>query len=322
MPLIDLPLEQLYTYRGRSPEPDDFSRFWTEALAELDHHEAAPVRRQADFQTNQASCWHLTFTGIGGADVHVKELRPRGWTEGDPSPAVIMFHGYGRSSGGWLEKAAWAAEGWSVFAMDVRGQGGASTDPGGVSGWTLQGHITRGLEDGPEQLFYRNVFLDAALLARLVCSDDTVDSSRVSTTGWSQGGALALVCAALEPRISRCAPVYPFLSDYRRVWEMDLAEASYQDIRRWFRRFDPRHEREESFFHTLGYIDIQHMMPWVRANVLMGTGLMDTECPPSTQFAAYNRLTSPKEVLVYPDFAHENLPGHPEAIFSFLTKGP
>ena len=41
----------------------------------------------------------------------------------------------------------------------------------------------------------------------------------------------------------------------------------------------------------------------------MYTGLMDTICPPSTQFAAFNKITSPKEVILYPDFGHENLPG-------------
>ena len=40
----------------------------------------------------------------------------------------------------------------------------------------------------------------------------------------------------------------------------------------------------------------------------MGVGLMDKICPPSTQFAAYNKITSPKSVLTYPDFGHEHLP--------------
>ena len=50
-----------------------------------------------------------------------------------------------------------------------------------------------------------------------------VDADRVAATGGSQGGALTLACAALEPRIKRAAPVFPFLCDYQRVWEMDLA---------------------------------------------------------------------------------------------------
>ena len=51
----------------------------------------------------------------------------------------------------------------------------------------------------------------------------------------------------------------------------------------------------------------------------MGTGLMDTICPPSTQFAAYNKIGAPKRMLVYPDFGHEWLPGFADQAFAFLA---
>jgi cephalosporin-C deacetylase len=47
---------------------------------------------------------------------------------------------------------------------------------------------------------------------------------------------------------------------------------------------------------------------------------MDTVCPPSSQFAAYNKIISPKTMAIYPDFGHEALPGHPDQIFQFQTK--
>ena len=50
----------------------------------------------------------------------------------------------------------------------------------------------------------------------------------------------------------------------------------------------------------------------------MAVGLMDTICPPSTQFAAYNRIRSKKEMLIYPDYGHEGLPGSGVAIYEFL----
>ena len=45
---------------------------------------------------------------------------------------------------------------------------------------------------------------------------------------------------------------------------------------------------------------------------------MDTICPPSTQFAAYNKISSPKSLLVYPDFGHEGLPQVNDHIYQFL----
>ena len=128
------------------------------------------------------------------------------------------------------------------------------------------------------------------------------------------------VTAALEPRIKRAAPLFPFLCDYQRVWEMDLAKDAYEEINLYFRRFDPRHERDRDTFTRLGYIDCQHLAPRIRAEVLMFTGLMDTVCPPSTQFAAYNKITSAKSMVIYPDFSHEALPDQGDLSFNFMQK--
>jgi cephalosporin-C deacetylase len=84
--------------------------------------------------------------------------------------------------------------------------------------------------------------------------------------------------------------------------------------------FDPRHEREEEVFQKLGYIDCQHLAPRIKAEVLMFTSLMDSICPPSTQFAAFNKITSRKDVVIYPDFGHENLPGMIDRVFGFLSR--
>jgi cephalosporin-C deacetylase len=202
--------------------------------------------------------------------------------------------------------------------MDCRGQGGESEDPGGVKGNTLKGHIIRGLSDAPEKLYYRQVFLDAAQLAGLAMGTEGVDFRRVGARGGSQGGGLTLACAALEPRIACLAPVFPFLTDYRRVWELDLAKRAYVELVEWFRRYDPMHEREEEVFTTLGYIDVQHLADRIRGEVMMGTGLMDETCPPSSQFAAFNKITAPKSLKVYPDFDHEILPGFDDIEFSFF----
>jgi len=320
MPLIDLPLSELRQYRGRNPRPADFDAYWAEAVRELDALDPEPrFVPSPDCTLPGAECFDLWFRGAGGARIHAKYVRPR---QGGPHPAVLNFHGYSGSSGDWFDKLAWVAAGFCVAALDCRGQGGLSEDNGAVQGATLRGHIVRGLEDpDPRKLLFRQIFLDTLQLARVVLRLPEVDSGRVSCAGGSQGGALALACGALEPRIRKVAAVFPFLCDYRRVWEMDLARGAYEELADHFRRFDPRHEREEEIFTRLGYIDCQHLAPRIKGDVLMFTGLMDTICPPSTQFAAYNRITARKDVVIYPDFGHEHLPGHPDRILRFLQPG-
>ena len=72
-------------------------------------------------------------------------------------------------------------------------------------------------------------------------------------------------------------------------------------------------------FEKLGYIDIQHLAPRIKAEVLWSIGLMDQVCPPSTQFAAYNKITSKKRMDIYPDFVHEHINGANDRIFAFLS---
>lgn len=320
MPLtFDLSLDELPSYAGRNPRPVDFDTYWDEGLAEMRAQDPELELQPAEFQTPFAQCSNLYFTGVGGARVHAKLLQPRNQSEN--GPGVLMFHGYNRDSGGWLEKLGYAAAGFTVAAMDCRGQGGFSEDKGGVQGYTLRGHIVRGLADpDPRKMAYRSIFLDTAQLAGIVMALDHVDADRVGATGRSQGGALTLACAALEPRLRRAAPVFPFLSDYQRVWELDLAENAYAELREWFRKFDPQHEREQEVFTRLGYVDVQHLASRVKAEVMMSVGLMDSICPPSTQFAAYNRITAPKSLQMFPDFGHEILPGNPEQIFEFMSR--
>lgn len=317
MPLqFDLPRSELDSYRGSSPKPATFDEFWVSARDELDSVDPAIQLAPAEFQTDYAQCHHLYFTGVRGARIHAKLLRP---VDGDgPAPAVLMFHGYSVDSGDWFDKLPYVAAGFVVAALDVRGQGGLSQDLGGHGGTTLNGHIVRGLEGPPEDMLFRHVFLDTAQLAGIVMDLPEVDADRVGATGASQGGALTIACAALEPRVRRAAPTYPFLSDYRRVWEMDKAEDAYAELREYFRRHDPLHERERAIFEQLGYIDIQFLAERIEADVLWGVGLMDEICPPSTQFAAYNRIESEKSLAEYPDFAHEHLPGHADTVFAFL----
>jgi cephalosporin-C deacetylase len=316
MPIVDMPLDELQQYQGINPKPDDFDIYWQCALDEMRAIDPQVELVPSAFQTPAVECFDLYFTGVRGARIHAKYLRPK-HAEG-PHPAVLRFHGYSGNSGDWIESLPFAAQGHSVAALDARGQGGLSEDTGGVKGNTLQGHIIRGLDDAPDNLMFRHIFLDTAQLAGIVMQQPEVDPKRVGAIGGSQGGALTLACAALEPRIKRLAPMCPFLCDYRRVWEMDLAKGAYEELKNYFRLFDPRHEREREVFTRLGYIDCQHLAPRIRGEVLIAIGLMDEICPPSSQFAAFNKITAPKEAMIYPDFAHEGYPGFMDRAFQFL----
>lgn len=318
MPCIDMPLEKLQVYQGCNPRPADFDEFWDAALAELDTIEPNPTFTPYPLPSKIADCYELTFTSTKGARIYAKFVKPKQIT--GKAPAILKFHGLSGDSYEWTKALPYVSQGFVVATMDCRGQGGRSQDVGGTLGTTYSTPFTRGLDGDAKDLHCKELFLDTVLLARIVMGLDYVDEERIGVTGGSQGGALTVACAALVPEIKLCAPIHPYLSDYKRVWNMDLDKGAYEGLRYYFRHFDPRHEKEEEIFTKLGYIDIQFLAPRVKAKVLWATGLMDTTCPPSTQFAAYNKMTCEKEMMIYPDYGHESMKGHDDIVFCFLSE--
>ncbi|MCK5735522.1 MAG: acetylxylan esterase, partial [Spirochaetaceae bacterium] len=58
----------------------------------------------------------------------------------------------------------------------------------------------------------------------------------------------------------------------------------------------------------------------IKGRVMMATGLADDVVPPSSQFAAYNKIESTKALRVFPDFGHETLKGFDDIEFSFFRE--
>ena len=135
-----------------------------------------------------------------------------------------------------------------------------------------------------------------------------IDLNRVYVNGASQGGGLGLVCCALNPDlISKASILYPFLSDFQKVWELGADEIAYEGLRYYTRWFDATGERTNEVFTKLGYVDVVSFASRVRCEVLFGTGLSDNICPPQTQMAVWNQLSCPKRHIFFPDFGHEEI---------------
>lgn len=260
----------------------------------------------------------MVFESFDGSNIYAKLLMPVTEVK---VPLVFQFHGYPGASRSFLELSGIVASNMAVVAMDCRGQGGKSHDQSQYKGPTVSGHIIMGLEsDSPDDLYYRKVFLDTVVLVNLMKTFPYIDEHRLYSNVASQGAALALVCAALNPEIKRTCALYPFLSDYRRVWNMNLDLEAYEGLRYFNKWFDPAGERTDAIFQKLGYIDVKNFAPLIKGGVMMATGLIDDVCPPSAQFAVYNNLTCEKEHHLYPNYTHELIRDFDDRIVQFLRK--
>jgi cephalosporin-C deacetylase len=160
--------------------------------------------------------------------------------------------------------------------------------------------MTQGI-DSPETYYYRRIMIDAARAVEAAASHPAVDPERIAATGCSQGGGLTIAAAALSKRVRFLMPDVPFLCHYRRATEITDTDP-YGEISRYIHT---RREAEENVFRTLSYFDGLNFASRTKAPALYSVGLMDTICPPSTVYAAYNWHAGPKEIHVYPYNNHE-----------------
>lgn len=300
-------MKELENYSGSGIKPSDFDAFWEDGLLEMESLPLDYILDPVDIPSQVANFYHLTFKGVGGATIHCQLITPKE-TAGRNFKGLLQFHGYHTDSGDFQDKIGWAAEGFVVLAMDARGQGGLSEDRTQTSGGVMKGLIIRGMEEGKNNLYFRQVFLDTAHVARILKSMDFVNENRIYAQGASQGGGLTIACAGLVPDLYRIYVSYSFLSDYRKAYSLGAQTSAFEEIPYWFQFRDPLHKREKEIFDTLEYIDIQHFAPRIKAEVCWAVGMQDTIVPPITQMATYNNITTKKNLIILPEYGHEYLP--------------
>lgn len=304
MPLFDFPLDKLRTYRPEVPEPADFDDFWRRTLADARSHPLdATFERLDDPAYRLTDVFDVTFRGFGGQPIKAWLLLPAGAST--PRPCLITFVGYGGGRGLPVEHLAPAAAGFAHFVMDTRGQG-SSWAPGDTfddagAGPQHPGFMTRGIES-PETYYYRRVFTDAVRAVEAAAAHPQIDAARLAVNGASQGGGIAIAAAALAPdRVRLLLADVPFLCHFRRATEL-IDKLPYAEIANYLK---VHRGRVAQVFATLAYFDGVNFAARVRAASLFSVGLMDMVCPPSTIFAAYNRITAEKDIRIYDYNEHE-----------------
>lgn len=147
-------------------------------------------------------------------------------------------------------------------------------------------------KEWPAQANFRQRYLDSLAAAKAALALPWVDHSRIYTFGEGFGGGLALMAASLLPEVSRCAALNPMPGDFAGLGITGMDE-----------------------------LDLASFVPHCRAEVLIGTCLMDNYAPPEGQAAIYNRLQCPKQWKIYPKYAHERVNFFENQMLCFFKNG-
>lgn len=304
MPVLDMPREKLESYLGCTPEPVDFDDFWDGELKKI--HDFDGEYFFTPYKTVAVGGYvieTLYFAAPDGSRICARVTRP---DRAEKMPVLFRFHGKSGKMSSVNSDLGYAAAGFAVISMDCRSQSGGSDDRTDRGLMTQSGLLVRGLSKGRDYLYYKDVFLDVVRLTDIIKKAPFCDAEKMFAYGGSQGGGLSVVCAALCPEIKAACCFMPYLSDYKRLYEMDLMKGAYGELNDYIRNFCPEEgAARDEMWTTLGYVDVQNFARRVKADVMWFTGLMDSTCPPSTQYACYNKLRCNKQAVVYTNHGHE-----------------
>lgn len=304
MPIVDLPLEELKAYHPDPNAPADLDQFWRETLAEAKQEPLNATLEQVDYPVAGLEVNRAYYDGWRGARICAWLIARTGARS---QPTMVFYHGYSGNKGQVYDYLGWALQGYTVVAVDVRGQSGDSSDSdlypsGHVTGW-----MTKGITS-PQTYYYRGVYVDCVRALDFAVSRPEVDANRIGIAGVSQGGGLSLAVAALDSRPKLSMPEVPYLCHFRRALEVSN-QNPYQELALYGNRYP---DRVETMFDTLTYFDNLNLADRIGCPVLTTVGLQDLICPPSTIFATYNRIQTEKELRIYPFGGHEAYPTHHE----------
>lgn len=156
-------------------------------------------------------------------------------------------------------------------------------------------YLRQSLEDR-DRYYMKHVYLGLSHCIDLLTSLPEWDGRNVIIQGGSQGGALALIGTALDPRITLCVANHPALSD------MGAGSAG---LTSGYPHFTPESGAySKECLQTLAYYDVVNFARHIETPVYMTWGYNDNTCPPTTSYAVWNVLQCPKESLLTPINEH------------------
>ena len=301
----------------------NFKNFWSKKINYINNiHIDYNIEQTKFSKFKNIEFYNLTFNSYDNSKIYakyIKNIKFRTKYPNRPIPILFYFHGYPASSRNWLEKSTFASLGYDVVAIDFRNQGGKSKDFG-KSDPSVFGHLTVGLDGNIEDMiFYKNI-LDSLILSKIVSSFEDINEKEIVSFGASQGGAFSIIFSTLNKNVTKCISLYPFLANFKNIYEKDNRKNAYGELTHHGRWFNTTGKNTEKFLNNLYYLDTINFAKNLKCSVLFGMTNLDKDCPKETQEKIYNEITSRKKSCIYKKYYHENIPNFNEEIVIFLLE--
>lgn len=291
--------------------PKDFRQFWAGSIRELSKIPLdSKMELMEDLSTENVSVYHIAVQNIHGSKVYGMLSVP---VKEGKYPAVLKVPGAGvRPYNG---DVALAEKG--IITLEIGIHGIPVNLPrevySNLSAGALSGYSSFNL-DNRDKYYYKRVYLGCVRALDFLTSHPAYDGKNLAVYGGSQGGALSIVSAALDPRVKYLGALYPALSDVTG-YLFDRAGG-------WPHLFNPinisKNNTNEKL-ETCQYYDVVNFAKQLTVPGFYTWGFNDETCPPTSMYAAYNSISAQKELAVFKETGHFNIAAQRHQLTNWLV---
>ena len=279
--------------------PQDFEKFWQKTLKEARKVDLQPEYQDIQEATNENMKTQLVKLHVGKDKwIYGYLTRP---TDGRKHPVVLVPPGAGSQK--IFPSDYFTKQGFVYLKIEIHGNNPTMDDESynAMRHEKCDGYMRKGMESA-ESYYYKDVYAGCARAVDFLCSLPEWDGKNVIVTGGSQGGALTIVTAALNEKVTLCAPFYPALCD--------LEGFLHQRAGGWPKFFTSYYADGEvdipfdKATKTLSYFDVVNFARLLKTPIFCSWGYSDDTCSPTSIWAMYNEISAPKTCDITPISAH------------------
>lgn len=287
------------------PLPVDFDAFWNaqkERLAQIPIN--ARLTPMPQRSTEQIEVFDLKADAVGEAPVSGYYLRPVG-AKPKSLPAILTVHGAGVNSAGANTGAGgWASQ--NMLALDINAHGIPNGEPTQYykdlyASPKFKGYPYFGRESR-ENSYFLGMFLRVLRALDFLAAQPEWDGKNLIVSGTSQGGFQVIAAAALDSRVSFFVAGVPAGNDHTGMMANRISG--------WPKLVPVGTDGKpkEKILQASRYFDGVNFATRIKAPGFFTVGFIDTTCPPTSVYAMYNNLKSPKNIFNDITARHENTP--------------
>lgn len=276
-----------------TPVPRDFEAFWQKTLRETNKIALAPqLTHLPKYSTQTVDVYLVRLTvGANGRNMYGYLTKPK---DGKKHP--VLFQPPGAGNNKISPTTYYSDRGYIFLNVNIHSDCNSELDDASYAAIRKRsdGYANKGIED-KESYYYREVYAGCARCVDYMMTLAEWDGRNVGVTGGSQGGALSIITAALNPHITFCVPFYPALCD--------VLGFKYGRAGGWPKFFQTKPEKDGAE-ETLAYYDVANFARIIKCPVFYSFGYNDSTCSPTSTRAVFNVIPTEKVLEVTPSSGH------------------